>query len=176
MGVDGDDLIWKTVPGHQGLYEASNDGRIRSWNGGRWGRRAQPLVLAATANRWGYLMVHIGKHGIASVHRLVCLAFHGVGPAGAQAAHHDGTTLNNVPGNLAWKTPAENCADKVLHGTLPQGERHTSAKLTEAQVRDILAARASGERNMDVARRFGVAPQTVSGITTRKKWRHLEVA
>ena len=176
MGRTGQELTdWRPIPGHP-LYEASDDGQVRSWNGGRWGRRPEPQLLKMRADRWGYLRVPLGRGKLVGVHRLVCLAFHGEAPRGTEAAHEDGDKLNNRPGNLCWKTPAANSADKARHGTMAEGERNGAARLTEEAVRAIFARRREGARNMDVAAEFGVAPQTVSHIFHRKKWRCVEVA
>lgn len=51
-----------------------------------------------------------------------------------------------------------------------QGERHGLAKLREFEARAI---RASRERAKILARRFGVAPDTVYQIRSGRIWRHL---
>jgi HNH endonuclease len=53
------------------------------------------------------------------------------------------------------------------------GGAHGRAKLNEAQVIEIRAAVAKGESMTDVAGRFGVSRTTVSGIISRKEWRHI---
>ncbi len=51
-----------------------------------------------------------------------------------------------------------------------RGERSPRAKLTEANVREILNGK---ESNSKTARRFNVALATIQNIRTRKTWRHL---
>lgn len=52
-------------------------------------------------------------------------------------------------------------------------ERHGRARLTEAQVRDILAMR--GKRTLDsIAREFGVSFQQVGKIMNGARWKHVK--
>lgn len=53
------------------------------------------------------------------------------------------------------------------------GEGHRDAKLTEQQVLDIRAAFDSGTRQMELVRRYGVNPGTISDIVRRQTWRYL---
>jgi hypothetical protein len=71
---------------------------------------------------------------------------------------------------LAWKTPAENEADKVEHGTVALGERHGHSKLTIDQVRRIRSMVSDGNAQSDVAISFGVHQVTVSDIVTGRTW------
>jgi hypothetical protein len=88
-----------------------------------------------------------------------------------EAAHscgkgHEGCI---APGHLEWKTPAENTADRLVHGTHSRGERSYWAKLTEADVREILAMKGIiPQRKLAV--RFGVTHQTIYKILRRQIW------
>ena len=62
----------------------------------------------------------------------------------------------------------------VEAGDTPWGEANGKAKLTEAQVRDIKARQASGERQADLAREYGVSRPTISNIIRGKRWRRLD--
>lgn len=60
---------------------------------------------------------------------------------------------------------------------LCHGEEHPSAKLTEAQVRSILAVQSPvpwGWKKR-IAREYGVSHYTIIAIRRRKVWRHIEV-
>jgi hypothetical protein len=72
--------------------------------------------------------------------------------------------------NLAWKTPAQNQADRIAHGTSNRGVRHGRAKLTEADVIEIRRMAAAGTLQAEIMTRFGIAQTTVSQIVTRKIW------
>jgi hypothetical protein len=107
---------WRDIPGHPG-YQASDDGRVRSVdrtviNALGVTRTLKSVVLKPARDRGGYSRVSLGL-----VHRLVCMAFHGL-PADPKlhAAHLDGDNQNNRPANLYWATVAENNRDVVRHG------------------------------------------------------------
>lgn len=106
------------------------------------------------------------------VSRLVCASVNGPPPTPEhQAAHlcgkgHEGCC---APRHLAWKTPAENSADKLIHDTAQRGERHGTAKLNRDQVLEIRALRGI-EPQRSIAGRFGVSPAAVAAIQTGKIW------
>lgn len=104
------------------------------------------------------------------VHRLVCEHVHGPAPTPEhEAAHSCGNRACANPRHLSWKTPKENHADKLVHGTLPLGSRHHNAKLTEADVRAIRSIGKS-KKQSEIAKQFGVHHSNVSLILTGKGW------
>lgn len=102
------------------------------------------------------------------VHILVAEAFLGSKNEGDQCRHLDGDVSNNRLSNLVWGTPMENHQDKERHGTIPRGSRHTNAKLTDSQVVEIRKSFSGGERQCDIARRYGVAQGTINGIVRNR--------
>lgn len=93
------------------------------------------------------------------------------------------------PQHLSVGTSAENMRQvverRLANGFVPKsalkrpgtghtkGEAHVNAKLTEAQVIEIRARRAAGEKAKDLGREFGVSGTTISAIHRRRKWRHV---
>lgn len=121
-----DSEIWKDIPGWDGFYQASSNGRIRSLDryidrscGRRMTVRGQ--VMSTQVNPKGYLVIRLRKPGVATqclVHRLVCSAFHGAPPTDKhQAAHNNGMKDDCSADNVRWATAIENCADRKAHGT-----------------------------------------------------------
>lgn len=112
----------------------------------------------------------------ARVSRLVCEHVYGPAPDPSHHAAHScgkGHEACVNPSHLSWKTPSENAADKLEHGTYMCGERQNGAKLTEADVRKIRALRGRvPQRQLAVT--FGVARETISQIQLGKKWRELD--
>lgn len=111
-----------------------------------------------------------------TVHRVVCEAVHGVPlPPADHAAHSCGNGRRGCvnPKHLSWKTPAENMADKIFHGTSTRGEKHNMVKLTEAQVREIISLKGK-EVQRDIASRFGVSRAAISCIHRGKSWAWLD--
>jgi hypothetical protein len=139
----------------------------------------QGRLLTPWADAQGYLRVSIYRvDGVRRsyqpfVHVIVCETFHGPRPDGRQVAHGDGVRANCAAGNLSWKTPVENEADKLTHGTRPQGERVYCAKLTEQDVHAIRAARTAGATWGELAARYPVEETTIARAALRKTWRHI---
>lgn len=141
-------------------------------------RKAHPRGRPVRGGPAAYLDILIsidGKYRHFPVHQLVCEAFHGPKPfPGAQVRHRDGNSLNNAASNLTWGTSAENHADKRDHGTLPVGERHGRAKLTEQQVREIRERYAAGGVSQrELAAEYGVGRLAVSRVVRRTVWTHI---
>lgn len=165
----------------------------------RWRRHGDPLgggisngepqryfnevVLAYKGNdclTWPYgkdshgygAMKRNGKHALVS--RAVCEEVHGAPPSpNHEAAHSCGNGhLGCVSSNhLSWKTVKENAADRIVHGTHRNGERHGRAKLTEADARKIRALKGSPVTQIAIAKRFGVSRATVWSIHNNQNWR-----
>jgi hypothetical protein len=72
--------------------------------------------------------------------------------------------------HLSWKTPKENNADKLDHGTHSRGERNGRAILNEAQVREIRALKGKLLQR-EIGAMFGVSQVRVSAIHRRKQWK-----
>jgi hypothetical protein len=80
--------------------------------------------------------------------------------------------------HLFLGTQSENMRDASRKGRLPAnypvGEASPNAKLTEADVLEIYRlATTTTMRQIDIAARFGIRRQGVSGIKLRQDWRHL---
>lgn len=106
-------------------------------------------------------------------HRVAWMEAHGPIPDGLDVCHHcDVPNCRNVD-HLFLGTHAENMADMVRKGRQIafRGERHPNAKLTEADVRAILAA--SDVSTAVLARHYGVNDGTVGAIRTGKSWTHI---
>lgn len=122
--------VWQPVSGYEGLYEVSNQGRVRSLDrtiktssGPRF-FKGQILVPAKSGPK-GYLMVRLSwpNRKKAYIHALVAEAFHGLRPSGMDCRHLDDDHLNNCANNLAWGTRKENMADARRNGKLAIGDR-----------------------------------------------------
>ncbi len=112
--------MWKSIPGYEGLYEASSLGRIRSVLAHPKGRTPALHVLTPSLHANGYLNVGLRRNGqrkVIGVHRLVCAAFHGAPEAGQEARHRDNDPGNNAASNLRWGTHAANVQDSVAAGS-----------------------------------------------------------
>lgn len=176
--------VWREVPGYDGWYECSDQGRVRSWrtpgnNGsGEQPRADQPRILKQAHTRGDYLFVGLSDSGSVwqvRVNRLVLLTFAGEpDDPSMQACHRDGDRQNNSLDNLYWGTAEENCSDKVRHGTQLKGEQMPFSKLTADKVRELRELWGSGEHTVrDLAERFNVSGPTLWKAATGKTWSHV---
>lgn len=129
---------------------------------GPW--RLQPMQFD---QRVRYQTVRVGADGADKrkrmmVHSLVALAFLGPRPAGMQIAHGSSGAMDNSPGNLSYKTPAQNKADEIRDGTRYKGDRHHNAGVKSTAWPELLTRWLAGiERKTDLCREFGVSRTTV---------------
>ncbi|MBY4799914.1 NUMOD4 motif-containing HNH endonuclease [Burkholderia cepacia] len=170
------DEVWKSVVGFEGLYEVSNEGRVRSLERRRktvQGNQRWPgKLLTRFTDSTGYWYVNLSNGAKArklAVHTLVLEAFVGPKPDGCQCRHLDGDRKNARKGNLQWGTPAENAADRIRHGMSGRGERSPSAKLSAEQVHEI---RESTQSSLALAKLLGVSGSTIRAIRLRTNWSH----
>ncbi|MGH8787451.1 MAG: HNH endonuclease [Cupriavidus necator] len=158
----------KPIPGFMGYY-ADDSGGIWSARPSRWGKVKWRLRRTGVG-RDGYhdvvLLRTDGRKVNKPVHALVAMAFLGQRPKGLVVTHLNGHKTDNRPANLAYRTPAENSMDKRKHGTMVEGERHPRAKLTDVQVLEAVMLFESGVPQREIARRFGVSPNTVWAART----------
>lgn len=116
---------WRPVRGWEGLYEVSDQGRVRSldrWVASGSGRRRliAGRIKSLPKLRTGYPVVHLAKDGrtiTKAVHTVVLEAFVGPRPDAHVACHNDGDPSNNRLTNLRWDTYSNNTLDSVKHGT-----------------------------------------------------------
>lgn len=158
--------VWKDIPGYEGRYQASTEGRIRSVDhrvrvvphGTEATRLMNGRVLRPGRSKSGHLSVVLG-HGAngSPVHQLIMLTFVGPAPEGCEICHNDGNPCNNALNNLRYDTRSENIKDVVR-----QGGRWR--KLSAEDVKDIRQRLECGERGADIARDLGVSPTSISAI------------
>lgn len=116
--------IWKDIPGHEGRYQVSNEGRVRSLDrvargvskAGREHLRKARGVILRPGNCRGYLIVNLHPAGTIAVHLLVARAFVDGFAPGLEANHKDGDKKNNAATNLEWVTHQGNQAHAVATG------------------------------------------------------------
>lgn len=123
----------------------------------------------------GYAIIPVNRAN-RQVHRLVCEKVNGPPPSDVhQAAHECGKgKLGCVTKrHLSWKTPKENQADRLIHGTDGRGIRNASAKLTEDDVRNIRSLRGE-KRAMAIAEQYKIATSNVYLIWNRERWGWLD--
>lgn len=108
-------------------------------------------------------------------HRLSYTLHCGPIPDGMHVCHRCDVRACVNPDHLFLGTHAENMADREAKGRNrpPRGERSGNAKMTDAQVREVVARLANGEQQAAIVQEMGVSASTISLIFKGKTWRHI---
>jgi HNH endonuclease len=138
---------------------------------------------------WLWLGARTGNHGYGSVgiergkttttaHRIAWQLEHGTDPGAMHVLHKCDNKLCVRPAHLFIGTQAENIADMMAKGRYvsapkPRGSAQWQAKLTEDDVLDIRSVHAFGGSCADIASAYGMTPQNVRAVVSRKTWRHV---
>ena len=156
---------WKPVPGFEGLYEASTEGRIRSvdriikmYNGGEWVRKG--AVRRTTLNHSGYLRLSLCKEGIQypfTVHRLIAKTWLENPENLPEVNHKNENKIDNRVSNLEWCDRGYN----IHYGTF--GDR-----VSVSNSRPVTQYTLEGDRLMtfygsrEAERRLGITNQSIN--------------
>lgn len=111
-------------------------------------------------------------------HRLAWQLENGQIPIGAMVLHDCDMPGCINPEHLYVGSPQDNMNDKAKRNRCnsPKGERHLSAKLTEAQVREIRSTFIPHHplfSTVALGRKYGVGPNTITNTVKRTTWRHI---
>ncbi len=171
---------WKPVVGYEGLYEVSDQGRVRSLDRVVLVRRrdkvhSKPLrgrVLRPASKDGEYLCVNLCKDcrtKTFAVHALVLTAFNGIKPEGRECCHWNGNPADNRLENLRWDTPKANGEDRARLGRY-RGESRVNAKLNEEKVLAVKQSLSSGISQRRIAQQFGVSRSAIQSIAENRSW------
>ena len=170
---------WLPVVGHEGLYEVSDQGRVKSLerrvpHPSIGSQAIHEKILRPGSGTQGHQLVRPCVDGYARsrwVHQLVLEAFIGPCPPGMECCHDDGDSSNNVASNLRWDTCTSNMADRAKHGTSNRGEQNGRSRVTEDQVRQIrVLCEHSDLTQKEIGEMYGASPSVISQINTGRSW------
>ena len=179
---------WRKIRGYPS-YDINEFGEIRSWRKKpcSWrhpdrikGRRQKPKPLTGCIIKHGYKKYTLrDKNGVKQqllCHRLVAFSFLGNPPSPhhTDVAHNDGNPSNNHVSNLRWATHLDNQMDMRRHGTMQDGERCITCKLTKDQVIEIKNTPLKYGTGIVLAEKFGISTAQVSRIRSSTRWVHLD--
>jgi len=116
--------IWKDIPEYEGMYQASNLGKVRSLTrrvntcGNATKEQAGKLLTNVIRSTNKYLAVALyknSKHKLISVHRVIALTFIENTENHPIVMHLDDNRINNHVDNLKWGTWSENNKGRNQH-------------------------------------------------------------
>lgn len=168
--------IWKDIAGYEGLYQISNFGRVKSFNG-LW---TKVKILKPSLRNNGYIFVTLFKNGKTKmfyIHQLVARAFIPNPENKPTVNHKFGNRLDNYCESLEWVTFAENQQHAFDTGIQKRGAESVFSKLTAEQVLYIRKNYKSYDINFSanaLARKFGVSTATIYNIIHGKRYKNVE--
>lgn len=152
-------------------------GYFISPNGEVWSTKKAGIRRLRPSTTTRYQQVSLYKDGrvhYRKVHVLVLEVFVGLNPGpNYEACHNNGNSLDPRLDNLRWDTRSANYNDRHAHGTHNDGDRNGRAKLTGDQVLQIRRRLAMGEKQIPLAKEYGVTQAHISQIKRRQEWDHI---
>jgi hypothetical protein len=164
--------IWKDIPGYEGMYQVSDQGRVKSLP--RYYRRKE-LILRPGFNQIGHQIVSLFKNNVRKgygIHSLMLLAFVGPPPEEGMVGMH----LNDIPDdnrleNLRWGTTSENVrTGRLMLGNNPYGVK---GRFTDQEVIEIRNLRAEGHTYDGIALLYNCSKDTIRGICVGRTYSHV---
>lgn len=169
--------IWKDIKDYEGLYQASNLGRIKSlikWKDGKTER-----ILVQLPDTRGYYTVNLYKNKQIKrcfVARLIAKTFIYCNDNLLTVNHINSIKTHNYISNLEWITRSENSKLAHINRNYEHnfGSKNGNSKLQENQVRDIRSLYATGKFSYTCLGKlfnihFSVIGRIIKGIT----WKHI---
>lgn len=171
--------LWLAIPEFEGEYEVSDLGNVRSLDrqqssyGGRvWTRRGRPMKQTWDGRYYVVSLCGSKTKARRYVHQLVLEAFVGPRPDSTyHGCHKSGDARDNTLTNLRWDTAQSNVLDKVVHGTMPVGEKHHRNKYSEAQIEEVRSMLKRSVPMSEIEHATGVKAGTVSQIKHGRQWK-----
>lgn len=188
--------VWLPIKDYEGLYEVSNQGRVKSLSKPFFGKSnpaynrgiAPEKILKldlGTAKGKEYFRTALNKNGVCrrfSVHRLVASAFIPNPENKPQVNHINGVKHDNRMQNLEWCTHSENKKHCFKIGLQKpntinvgvRGSKHPKAKLSEKDVLRIRKLASKGVSTKNILNRYPQMSCTnINAIIAKRIWKHI---
>jgi len=170
MCLKSDEEVWLPVNKEVGspinigeYYEISNLGRMRDKDNN---------LVNAHLNARGYMSITLHIRGWSKTykfHRLVAATFHPNEFNRNQVNHKNGNKKDNSEKNLEWVSREENVRHAIETGLI----KSSGQKLNPTMVVEIMNKKNSGSKRNDLAKEYGVSPNTIKAIVAGKIWKSI---
>lgn len=169
--------INKDIPGYEGLYYATEDGRVFSHTRPiytkdgvyRYHKKGREVIGEISIH--GYRRLILSKDGKIEkvfLHRCVAKCFHGNSDNLPFVNHKDGNKLNNRKENLEWVTAQENTVHAISTGLAKTTPRILSEDI-ENKIREEYVYRSSEFGVVSLAKKYGVSKSLVHLIVNGRQ-------
>ena len=163
--------LWKDIPGYEGLYQASTEGRIKSLPKLKGFVMTKEKIMKPQTDRYGYLRVMLSdnnKRKFCQIHRLVALAWI-PNPNNLPCVNHkDENPKMNTVSNLEWCDVVYNNNygkhNQKVSGSKINGERSKPVKQFSIDglfIKSYPSAR-------EIERQTGYSQANISNVCTGK--------
>lgn len=174
MNYNKKEEIWKDIPEYEGLYQASNLGKIKSLEKYNYkGHHNFEKILKQIENKNGYYYVSLCKNKkvkIYPIHKLIAKTFLQNPNNFSCINHKDGNKHNNCIENLEFCTYSHNEKEAYRIGlkkTIPTAQYDESMNLIEIFVSRAKASEKTGVAEADIWRVCKGIRKTAGGYVWR---------
>lgn len=129
-------------------------------------------IWVGKMNDHGYGIARLGNKSTGA-HRAIFMFLNGELPSNIFVCHHCDNPACVNPAHLFAGTIKDNVQDAVMKGRIKKGSANVASKLNEEQVLEIRRRYSEGERQVDLAKEFGINTTTVFNLIVRKTWTHI---
>lgn len=167
--------VWRDVIGYEGLDQVSNFGNVKSL-GNEFSRKER--ILKPLVQSKGYINIVLqkdGKRKMVLMHRLVAEYFISNPDNKLQINHINGIKIDNRVENLEWVSHRENLDHAIENNLVLKGELNPTSKLKTADVLEIHKLLSFGITVDALSKKYKVSKETISGIKSRRYWKHLDL-
>jgi hypothetical protein len=142
-------------------------GKVKRAENGCW-------LWQGAVNTTGYGMANWTRSKNLVAHRLAWELLRGQPPAGLRALHKCDTPRCVNPDHIFWGTQKDNSADAMAKGRTTLGKQPKQRLIDAQKVREIRALKAAGAKGVELAKKFGIHPNSISSILTGRTWSRLK--
>ena len=167
--------IWRPVPGYEGYYEASDQGKIRGLDRDIIAKNGRCMHIKGRILKPRMVKDHLGvslwrnhTQYHTYVHTIIALTFLGPRPERHEIRHLNGNIYDNRVLNLAYGTSKANKAD-----THAYGGKLGNQKLSVEDAKEIRRRHQEGESYSSLARSFGVVKGCIGHVINGRSFVNL---